>query len=157
MIIDELQQVLASWYPGSILDDTYDFVRLSGGTWFARARPAGVTAAQMYEDLLRNEDRLLVTCVDMDLASYVSRGIHIEERSIGYMPDYHISYTVQQRFAAVRGQDLDAARFFGAVQSSYSAAFVISPRTGYALTYDGCFAPTMETQLELQRRYPNRE
>jgi hypothetical protein len=72
------------------------------------------------------------------------------------MPDYHVSYFVQQRFAVIRGRDLNAAGFFGNVNGSYNAAYVFCPRTGFALTHDGCFTATAEGEAELKRRYPDR-
>ena len=156
MIAEEMNKAVTAWYPGSRLDGTYDFVELNGWKWIASTLDAGVTAARIYEDLFRSEEHLFVTCVELDLSAYLPRGTHIEERSICYMPDYHVSRLVQQRFSAIRGQDLDAAGFFGAVVGSFNAAYVLCPRTGFALTYDGCFTSSEEGRAVLQQRYPAR-
>lgn len=156
MIKDELEKVLARWYPKSQLENGYDFVVLGGtkgGVWLS---DAGVAASLVYEELFRSESHLLVTCVMLDLAACLPKGAHVEERDVSYTPDWYVSESVQQRFASIQGGDLDAGRFFGSATSSFNAAYVVSPRTGLALTYDKCFAATDETLLELQRRYPDR-
>jgi hypothetical protein len=156
MIADEMERAVDSCYPDSVLHGTYDFVELKGWRWIASTLDTGATALQIYEDLFRSEERLFVTCVELDLAAYLPPGTRIEERPIYYTPDWNASHTLKQRFAVVRGQELDAGGFFGAVIGSYHAAYVFCPRTGYALTYNGCFAASEEGRAELQRRYPER-
>ena len=152
--MQEFEQFLDKFYPGSVLGDTHTFVRLEGATWFARTHHSGVTAPQMYADLFRHDDRVLATCVDMDLARSVPRSAMVETRGVVYAQDWGAEDVREQSFVAVPANELDAEGFYSAAVGTLSAAYVFSPKTGLALAYDGCFTPTAEWKAELQRRYP---
>jgi hypothetical protein len=151
-VLRELARFLEQYYPGSVLDDGYDFVQLKHYRWITSTRQTGVSAVRVYQDLFKTEQRLLVTCVSVDLRKFVASSVVVEEREIWHTPDWNVQRPQTQFFAGVSGSQLDAEGFFGAT-NSFCAGYVFSPRTGLALTYSGCYAATEETRSDLVRRY----